>query len=284
MRHMCSCIRSLPLCAAALLASACAEDPEATTTAAFTSPTGATSPTSTTDSGESSSSTTPNTASTAATASTANTTGTSTGSTGASETGTDPSSTSGSSTSGSSTSGGEQDLCQPVGDLLVDGSLDLIEGDAPKAWEVRTPGQVDACAGSGPHLFAADPAPGCGGAALTIDANDAWDCYAVQTVSPYNSIEGGQTYVIRATLRSQGNAVNPAAWFVLGVQWLDENDTFFGDEKNPMPGDPADNDYNWRVLEWEVTAPANARRILVWMTAHYPGEVTYDHIAVLKKD
>jgi hypothetical protein len=166
--------------------------------------------------------------------------------------------------------------------VIAVGSLDTIEGDAPAGWEVRTPGQVEACADSGPHLFAADPAPGCGGAALTIDADGSWDCYAVQTVSPYNSIEGGATYVIRATVRAEGND-NPAAWFIVGVQWLDANDGFFGDEKNPQPADPADNNFAWKVLEWEVVAPANARRILVWLSAHYPGAVTYDHVAVYKK-
>lgn len=183
------------------------------------------------------------------------------------------------------TSGGVLDgLCEPAGNLIAVGSLDGgMDGDAPVGWEVRTPGQPAVCAGSGPHVFASDPAPGCAGGAITVDANDVWDCYAVQTVSPYNSIEGGATYRIRATVRSQGNAVNPAAWFVLGVQWLDGNDGFFGDEKNPQPIDPADNDHDWKVLEWELVAPAQARRILVWMTAHYPGEVEYDHVAVIKK-
>ncbi len=177
-----------------------------------------------------------------------------------------------------------QEFCLPLGNLLDVGTLDAVAGDAPAGWEVRTPGMVEACAGSGPHLFASPPAPGCDGAAVTIDANDAWDCYAVQTVSPYNSIEGGATYRIRATVRSQGNTVNPAAWFILGVQWLDANDSFFGDEKNPQPESAADNDFEWKVLEWEVVAPDDARRILVWLTAHYPGEVSYDHVAVIKVD
>ncbi|HRI09153.1 MAG TPA: hypothetical protein PKW35_15130, partial [Nannocystaceae bacterium] len=180
--------------------------------------------------------------------------------------------------------GGTPSLCEPAGNLIEHGSLDEgMNGAAPAGWEVRSPGKDQECAGNDPHVFASAAAPGCGGGGITVDANDAWDCYAVQTVSPYNSIEGGATYVIRATVRSSGNAVNPAAWFVLGVQWLDGNDAFFGDEKNPKPAAAADNDFDWKVLEWEVQAPPEARRILVWMTAHYPGQVEYDHVAVVKK-
>ncbi|MCA9636173.1 MAG: hypothetical protein KC420_09125 [Myxococcales bacterium] len=187
-------------------------------------------------------------------------------------------------TSTSTTGDPPQGLCEPAGNIIENGSLDGgMAGDAPAGWEVRTPGQVGACEGSGPHMWASDPAPGCGGGAITIDANDIWDCYAVQTVSPYNSIEGGATYIIRATVRAQGNAVNPAAWFVVGAQWLDQNDAFFGDEKNPKTNDASENDFDWKVLEWELVAPDNARRILVWMTAHYPGQVEYDHVAVIKK-
>jgi len=185
-------------------------------------------------------------------------------------------------TTGETTDDPPDDLCQPGANVLEVGALDEVVDGAPVGWEFRSPGMVEACADSEPHVFASDPAPGCAGAAVTVDANEIWDCYAVQTVSPYNSIEGGATYRIRATVRSQGNTVNPAAWFILGVQWLDENDGFFGDVKNPQPENTEDNDFEWKVLEWDVVAPQNARRILVWLTAHYPGEVSYDHVAVIK--
>ena len=210
-------------------------------------------------------------------------TGTSAG-TSTSGTSTSTSTTGGSSGDPSGTTGGEPSLCAPAGNIIEPGSLDGgMSGAAPVGWEVRSPGKDQECAGSGPHVFASAAAPGCEGGGITIDAKGAWDCYAVQTVSGYNTIEGGATYVIRAAARSEGNAVNPAAWFILGVQWLDGNDAFFGDEKNPKPADSADNDFEWKVIEWEVQAPANARRILVWMTAHHPGRVDYDHVAVIKK-
>ena len=197
---------------------------------------------------------------------------------------TDGGTTSGTSGDPSGTTGGEPSLCAPAGNIIEPGALDGgMSGAAPVGWEVRSPGKDQECAGSGPHVFASGPAPGCEGGGITIDARGGWDCYAVQTVSGYNTIEGGATYVIRAAARSEGNAINPAAWFILGVQWLDGNDAFFGDEKNPKPVDSADIDFEWKVIEWEVQAPANARRILVWMTAHHPGKVEYDHVAVIKK-
>lgn len=191
-----------------------------------------------------------------------------------------PETSSADASTGDATTGAPPSLCAPPGNLIEHGSLDEgMNGQAPAGWEVRQPGQPETCGGV--HVFASGPAPGCDGGGITVDAQGQWDCYAVQTVSPYNSITGGASYRIQAGVRSEGNAVNPAAWFVLGVQWLDENDGFFGDEKNPKPLDSADNDYDWKLLEWDLVAPPNARRILVWMSAHYPGKVEFDHVAVL---
>jgi hypothetical protein len=126
------------------------------------------------------------------------------------------------------------------------------------------------------------PAPGCSGNALAVDARGQWDCYAIQRVSDYNTIEGGATYRISASARSSGNAVNPAAWFVIGAQWLDSNDQFFGDVKNDKTAAAADNDYDWKLLSFDVVAPANAKRILIWLSGHYPGRVDFDNVSVVK--
>lgn len=178
-------------------------------------------------------------------------------------------------------------LCVPGSNLIPAGALDDgMVGEAPAGWEVRAPGQPAACAGSAPasgHVYASSPAPGCSGGAITIDANGAWDCYAVQKVSDYNSIEGGARYRIRTVARASGNLDWDTAYFVLGVQWLDASDAFFGDEKNPRPVPATATNFDWKVIEWELVAPADARRILVWMTGHYPGKVEYDHVAVVRQ-
>jgi len=179
------------------------------------------------------------------------------------------------------------DVCtDPVGNLLDHGTFEEgMAGDAPAFWEVRAPGQPTTCAGSGTpsqHVYLSAAPTGCTGNALTIDALGQWDCYAIQRVSDYNSIQAGATYRISAAVRAQGNSINPAAWFVLGVQWLDANDQFFGDVKNPKTASAADNDFDWKVLSWNVVAPSNATRMLVWLSAHYPGRVDYDNIAVVK--
>ncbi|MEB2311673.1 MAG: hypothetical protein OZ928_07465 [Polyangiaceae bacterium] len=178
-------------------------------------------------------------------------------------------------------------LCSaPAENLLAHGSFeDGMSGLAPTGWEVRAPGQPDACKGSGQpseHVFITAGRAGCGGSALAMDAKGEWDCYAVQRVSDYDSIEGGAKYRISASVRSTGNSVSPAAWFLIGVQWVDGNDAFFGDEKNPKTASAAENDFDWKVLEWELTAPANAKRILVWLSAHYPGRVDIDNVSVVK--
>lgn len=174
----------------------------------------------------------------------------------------------------------------PAGNLLAHGEFkEGMSGLAPTGWEVRTPSQPDACKGSGTpaeHLFLSAGEPACGGQALTIDACGEWDCYAIQRVTDYSSIEGGATYRISARVRSSGNATNPAAWFVLGAQWLDANDGFFGDVKNPQTASAAANDFDWKTLAWDVVAPPNARRMLVWLSAHYPGRVDYDDVSVTK--
>lgn len=179
------------------------------------------------------------------------------------------------------------ELCSsPPGNLLLHGTFEEgMDALAPHLWQVRNPAQPDACMGSGTpdqHVFLTPGAPGCGGSAVALDARGQWDCYAIQMYTDYNTIEGGATYRISATMRSQGNAVNPSGWFHLGAQWLDGNDAVFGDLKSAKPATPAENDYDWRLFFYDVVAPANAKRIVVWLTAHYPGRVDYDNVAVVK--
>lgn len=168
-----------------------------------------------------------------------------------------------------------------------------MDGLAPLGWEVRNPSLPNGdCLASGSpeqHVFLSQGPAGCSGHYLSIDARGKWDCYAIQRVSPYGSIQGGSKYRIQAALRSEGNAPDgstcpecAAAWFTIGVQWLDASDAFFGDVKNPIPSDPSMNDHGWQVAWFEVDAPANATRILVWLTAHFPGRVDYDNISVTK--
>ncbi|MFO0565844.1 MAG: hypothetical protein U0263_09285 [Polyangiaceae bacterium] len=194
---------------------------------------------------------------------------------------------SGGTSAGGASGGTGADLCTTsAGNFFAHGDFEEgMDGQAPKGWEVRTPGQPDKCAGSGApgeHVFLTTPAPGCSGQALAVDARGEWDCYAVQRVTDYDSIQGGATYRISASVRSTGNATNPAAWFVIGAQWLDGSDAFFGDEKNPKTASASENDYEWKKLSFDLVAPANARRILIWLSAHYPGRVDIDNVSVVK--
>lgn len=196
---------------------------------------------------------------------------------------------SGGSSSGGRSSGGAGGIgscAAPAGNLFAHGTFEEgMNGLAPSGWEVRTPGQPDKCKGSGQpseHVFLTQGPTGCGGNALAMDARGEWDCYAVQRVSDYDSIQGGATYRVSASVRSTGNSVNPAAWFILGAQWLDGNDAFFGDEKNPKTASAAENDFDWKVLSFDLVAPPNAKRILIWLSAHYPGRADIDNVSVLK--
>jgi hypothetical protein len=184
-------------------------------------------------------------------------------------------------------------LCEPVaGDVLGSGDFEAgMDGLAPTDWQVRNPvlpeGDCLASGSPGEHVFL-EPSP-CGGSAVALDARGQWDCYAIQRFSEYGTIEGGATYRISVVARSQGNAPDGnycpecvAAWFHVGAQWLDANDAVFGDEKNPHPATAAENDYDWKVLAWELPAPTEARRMVVWLTAHYPGRVDYDRVTVTK--
>lgn len=179
------------------------------------------------------------------------------------------------------------DLCQPQpGNILQHTTFEEgISGFAPAFWQLRDPNAPNNCMGSGTpeqHVFLTSAAPGCGGNALAIDARGQWDCYAVQLFSDYNTIEEGATYRISVAARSQGNAINPAAWFHIGAQWLDGNDNVFGDVKNPKPASGDQNDYDWKVVAWDVVAPPSARRIVVWLSGHYPGRVDFDNVSVVK--
>lgn len=183
---------------------------------------------------------------------------------------------------------GPTDLCDPApGNLLQFTTFeDGMNGLAPAFWQVRSPDLPNGtCLQSGApqeHVFLTSAAPGCGGNAIALDARGQWDCYAIQVYSDYNTIEGGATYRISTAARSQGNSVNPAAWFHIGANWLDGNDAVFGDVKNPKPSSGDQNDYDWKVVYWDVVAPPNAKRIVVWLSAHYPGRVDFDNVSVAK--
>jgi hypothetical protein len=189
--------------------------------------------------------------------------------------------------------GAAPSLCDPVvGDLLGSGDFEAgMDGLAPSQWQVRNPVLPEGdCLTSGTpaeHVFLSSSP--CGGNAVAIDARGQWDCYAIQRFSEYNTIEGGATYRIGVVARSQLNAPDGsycpecgAAWFHVGAQWLDGNDAVFADEKNPHPATAAENNYDWKILAWDLVAPAEARRIVVWLTAHYPGRVDYDRVTVTK--
>lgn len=165
--------------------------------------------------------------------------------------------------------------CGLLAGSLIDGTFEEgLSGPAPAGWQVRDPGFAAGCPTDTLSVVAGDPA--CGTSALRIDARGRWDCYAIQTFTDYGAIEPGRTYRIRARVRSEAQD-NPAAWFVVGLQWLDGSDAVFGDEKNPRLADVS---YDWTVIEWDLVAPAGARRALIWLSAHYPGRVTYDDVSI----
>jgi hypothetical protein len=175
-------------------------------------------------------------------------------------------------------------LCDlPVDNLLANGDFETgMDGRAPTDWQVRNPAAPADCAGSGTadqHVYIGSSAAQCGGSALVVDSRGQWDCYAVQIYTEYNTILGGHTYRVSAAVKSESQD-NPAAWFVIGVQWLDQSDAVFGDEKNPQL---ADVNYDWTRLTWTLVAPSNARRAVVWLTAHYPGRVTYDKVSLVEE-
>lgn len=165
--------------------------------------------------------------------------------------------------------------CGPLAGSLIDGTFEAgLTGTAPPGWQVRDPGVASSCPADTLSIVPGDPA--CGTSALLVDARGRWDCYAIQTFTDYGTIEPGRTYRVHARVRSEAQD-NPAAWFVVGLQWLDGSDAVFGDEKNPRPSDV---NYDWTVIEWDLVAPAGARRAVIWLSAHYPGRVTYDDVSI----
>lgn len=172
---------------------------------------------------------------------------------------------------------GGPDLCGPTAGSLIDGSFDDgLDGLTPPTWQVRDPAAPGRCGDPAGHVYSVDPPLGCPGRAIAIDAHGDWDCYAIQVYTDYDTIEGGRTYLVSAVARSVGRE-NPGGWFFLGLQWLDGSDRVFGDERNPML-EPLD--FEWRRVTFDVVAPAEARRAVVWLTAHYDGRMDFDDVAI----
>lgn len=175
---------------------------------------------------------------------------------------------------------GGVDLCAWPAASLIDGRFDDgLDGLTPPGWQVRDPDAPGRCGDPREHVYAIDAPPGCGGRALAVDARGEWDCYAIQAFTDYDTIRGGRTYRLRATVRSIGRE-NPGGWFFLGLSWLDGDDRVFGDERNPRV-EPLD--FDWRRVELDVVAPPEARRAVVWLTAHYDGRVDFDSVALVER-
>ena len=161
----------------------------------------------------------------------------------------------------------------PPGDLIDGRFEDGLAGDVPPTWQIRSPSTAAACGGG--HLAIVAGEPRCGGSALAIDAMGSWDCTAIQSFTDYSTVTPGRTYRISAHVRAERQD-NPAAWFVIGLQWLDASDAVFGDEKNPRL---VDVNYDFTDLSWDLVAPPNAHRAVIWLSGHYPGRVTYDDVS-----
>ncbi len=167
---------------------------------------------------------------------------------------------------------GAADVCAAAAGSLVPGELDSLDGLVPPGWQVRDPGAPDRCGDPSEHVYVTD---GPCGSAIAIDARGEWDCYAIQAFTDYSTIEPGATYRLSFAARSEGQD-NPAGWWMIGVQWLDGADGVFGNEQNPAQS-PLD--FEWTRIDWDLVAPANARRAVVWLTAHYPGRVDFDALS-----
>lgn len=172
---------------------------------------------------------------------------------------------------------GSSGLCEAAPGSLIPGELDALDGLAPPGWQVRDPAAPGRCGDASEHVYLTD---GPCGTALAIDARGEWDCYAVQAFTDYSTIEPGATYRLSFAARSEGQD-NPAGWFMIGVQWLDGSDGVFGNEQNP---EQSPLDFGWKRIDWDLVAPAEARRAVVWLTAHYPGRVDFDALSLTRLD
>lgn len=85
----------------------------------------------------------------------------------------------------------------------------------------------------------------------------------------------GHTYRLRSAVRTEGMA-NPAAWYVLGLWWFN-NDTWLGEAKNEQQPDI---NYDWTVLVIEEVAPPGANRAAAILSAHYDGIAWYDDVVL----
>lgn len=175
---------------------------------------------------------------------------------------------------------GVGDPCTPPAFSLIEGTFETgFDGLAPRGWQVRDPAAPGRCGDAASHVFLTAPPPGCAGNALAVDARGTWDCYAIQVYTDYDTIRGGRTYRVSAMARSVGRD-NPGGWFFLGLSWLDGADRVFGDERNPRI-EPLD--FDWRRVEFDVVAPSEARRAVVWLTAHYEGRMDFDQVSIVER-
>jgi hypothetical protein len=102
-----------------------------------------------------------------------------------------------------------------------------------------------------------------------------WDLGAVRQISPYNSVTAGKTYHVQAWIKTS-NVANPSGWYVFGIWWF-RGDRMIGESKMPRQ---ETNNYGWRLIAWDATAPAGADRGAAILSRHTDGDAWYDDIYI----
>jgi hypothetical protein len=110
-----------------------------------------------------------------------------------------------------------------------------------------------------------------------LAAHTEWDRGMIQQFTNYNTVTAGKRYRLEAWVRT-ANVENPAGWYVLGLWWL-QDDTWIGDVKMDRQ---ETNNYDWRLLTIEATAPPGANRVGVVLTRHTDGDAWYDDVRIVE--
>jgi len=110
-----------------------------------------------------------------------------------------------------------------------------------------------------------------------LAAHTEWDRGMTQQFTNYNTVTPGKQYRLEAWVRT-ANVENPAGWYVLGLWWM-HDDTWIGDVKMDRQ---ETNNYDWRLLSIEATAPPGANRVGVVLTRHTDGDAWYDDVRIVE--
>lgn len=102
-----------------------------------------------------------------------------------------------------------------------------------------------------------------------------WSAAAIQQITRDGTVTPGETYRLRAMVRSQ-NATSGHGWYLLGLRWY-QGETYLDEVRMVQPKALT---YDWTAIAIDAQAPAGSDRAAAYLAAYTDGIACYDEVVL----